>query len=475
LIADCGFRIADFGISVTEYGIRNTDYGIRTTDWQLLMNELDQELHETIAHLYDNAPGFHKRLQAAGLTPDDLPGVADLARLPVFRKDDLIALQQENPPFGGLLAVPVAALRRVFQSPGPINEPDPRVHDLGRWGDSLKAAGFRPGDVVLNAFGYHLTPAGISFDDSLHSISCVVIPGGIGNQEQQIQAMAAFGAVGYVGLPSYLKALLDKAAELGIALKVSKAFVLAEPLPPSLRQELNQRGVAVYQGYGTAECGNLGYDVDGYAGWRIPDNTIVQICDINSGQPLPHGETGEVVVTLLNRHYAIVRFGVGDLSAIIPESATDGGGLRLKGWQYLLQRTLDRHVENGRADQAALIYDSPVTDQKKKIYLRRPARRGRHARRRAARQGVAKGDRVIVYMPMVPEAVIGDARLRAHRRGPFRGVRRLRRQRAGDAHRRRQAEADPLRLLRHRAGPCRRLQAAARRGDRPGEAQARPA
>lgn len=296
------------------------------------MNELDQELHETIAHLYDNAPGFQKRLQAAGLTPDDLPGVADLARLPVFRKDDLIALQQENPPFGGLLAVPISQLRYVFQSPGPINEPGTHQQDAGRWAGALTAAGFQKGDVALNAFGYHLTPAGASFDDSLTSMGCVVIPGGIGNQEQQIQAMAAFGAVGYVGLPSYLKALLDKAAELGIALKVSKAFVLAEPLPPSLRQELNQRGVAVYQGYGTAECGNLGYDVDGYAGWRIPDNTILQICDINSGQPLPHGETGEVVVTLLNRHYAVVRFGVGDLSAIIPESATDGGGLRLKGW-----------------------------------------------------------------------------------------------------------------------------------------------
>ena len=296
------------------------------------MNELDQELHETITHLYENAPGFQKRLQAAGLTPDDLSGVADLARLPVFRKDDLIALQQENPPFGGLLAVPISQLRYVFQSPGPINEPGAHQQDAGRWAGALTAAGFQKGDVALNAFGYHLTPAGASFDDSLTSMGCVVIPGGIGNQEQQIQAMAAFGAVGYVGLPSYLKALLDKAAELGIALKVSKAFVLAEPLPPSLRQELNQRGVAVYQGYGTAECGNLGYDVDGYAGWRIPDNTILQICDINSGQPLPHGETGEVVVTLLNRHYAAVRFGVGDLSAIMPESATDGGGLRLKGW-----------------------------------------------------------------------------------------------------------------------------------------------
>lgn len=296
------------------------------------MSDLDYKVRETIATLYKNAPGFKKRLDAAGLSPDDLQSVADLAKLSVFRKDDLIELQKQDPPFGGLLGVPISSLRRVFQSPGPINEPEPPVTDAGRWGPGLKAAGFKAGDVVINAFGYHMTPAGASLEDGLSSIGCVVIPGGIGNQEQQIQAMAAFGAAGYVGLPSYLKALIDKAEMLGYQLGVTKAFVLAEPLPPSLKQELNDHGIAVYQSYGTAECGNLGYDVDGYAGWRIPDDTIIQICDINSGQPLSHGEIGEVVVTLLKNYYAIIRFGVGDLSAIIPDSAHDGGGLRLQGW-----------------------------------------------------------------------------------------------------------------------------------------------
>ncbi|MCP4425308.1 MAG: phenylacetate--CoA ligase [Chloroflexi bacterium] len=296
------------------------------------MDNETQSLHEIISHLYAHASAFRARMDDAGLTPDDLETAVSLANLPVFRKDDLIELQKQKPPFGGLLGVPIGDLLRVHQSPGPINEPIPDVPDAGNWAVGLAAAGFADGDVALNAFGYHLTPAGHSFEDSLNTLGCVVIPGGIGNQEQQIQAMAAFGAVGYVGLPSYLKALLDKAEALGIELQLAKAFVLAEPLPPSLRKELNDRGVAVYQSYGTAECGNLGYDVDGYDGWRIPDNVIVQICDINSGQPLPHGELGEVVATLLKPHYAIVRFGVGDLSAIIPESATDGGGLRLKGW-----------------------------------------------------------------------------------------------------------------------------------------------
>ena len=296
------------------------------------MSDLNAKVNETITFLYENAPGFKKRLEAAGLSANSIQTVDDLAQLPVLRKDDLIELQKQNPPFGGLLAVPVGSLRRVFQSPGPINEPEPHVIDAGRWGPGLKAAGFEAGDVCINAFGYHMTPAGASLEDGLNSIGCVVIPGGIGNQEQQIQAMVSFGCVGYVGLPSYLKALIDKAKSLGYKLGLRKAFVLAEPLPPSLKQELESHGIGVYQSYGTAECGNLGYDVDGYDGWRIPDETIVQICDINSGQPLPHGETGEVVVTLLKNYYAIVRFGVGDLSAIIPESATDGGGLRLKGW-----------------------------------------------------------------------------------------------------------------------------------------------
>ncbi len=291
-------------------------------------------LNTTISHLYANAPAFRRRMDAAGLTPDDLQTEADLAKLPVLRKDDVIELQKRDPPFGGLLAVPMSELRRVFQSPGPINEPDPRADDVGRWLPALNAAGFQPGEVVINAFGYHMTPAGASLEDSLSHLGCVVIPGGIGNQEQQIQAMSSFSVTGYAGLPSYLKALLDKAEALGIELHLRRAFVLAEPLPPSLREELNNHGIAVYQGYGTAECGNLGFECEKIEGWHIPENTIVQICDINSGEPLPHCQTGEVVVTLYNTHYALVRFGVGDLSSIIEAPCTCGlPGLRLNGWQ----------------------------------------------------------------------------------------------------------------------------------------------
>lgn len=291
-------------------------------------------LNELISHLYTNAPAFKERMEAAGIGPDDIQTEGDLVKLPIMRKDDLIAKQAESPPFGGFLACDMADLQAVFQSPGPIHEPMTKEPDLGNWGVALKAAGFQPGEVTLVAFAYHLTPAGASLQSGLNSLGNVVIPGGIGNQEQQLQAMVAFGATGYAGLGSYLKALLDKADELGYELKLNKAFLLAEPLPQALRDLLTARGISVYQAYGTAECGNLGYDTASMNGWHVPENVILQICDINTGEPLPDGETGEVVATLFNPHYgATVRFGVGDLSAVIPESRTDGGPLRIAGWQ----------------------------------------------------------------------------------------------------------------------------------------------
>ncbi|MEM7336790.1 MAG: AMP-binding protein, partial [Chloroflexota bacterium] len=291
-------------------------------------------LNELITHLYENAPAFKTRLDDANVSPSNVQSEADLVKIPIMRKDDLIAKQAENPPFGGFLACDMSNLRAVYQSPGPIHEPAVKGDDLGNWGVALEAAGFSADEVALVAFAYHLTPAGASLQSGLNSLGAVAIPGGIGNQEQQLQAMVAFNATGYVGLGSYLKALLDKADELEYELKLNKAFLLAEPLPPSLRQLLADRGISVFQAYGTAECGNLGYDTSAMNGWNVPSNVILQICDINTGEPVADGETGEVVATLMNPNYgATVRFGVGDLSAIIPDSRTDGGPLRIAGWQ----------------------------------------------------------------------------------------------------------------------------------------------
>jgi len=292
-------------------------------------------LVDLITHLSQNAPGFAARLEAADLTPEDIHTPEDLNRLPVIRKDDLATIQAKNPPFGGFLSVSPGSLKRIFQSPGPIYEPEPDTPDYWRWESALRAAGFTAGDVVLNAFGYHLTPAGAMFEEGLRAVGCAVLPGGVGNQEQQIQAMAALGVTGYVGLPSYLNALLDKAAALGVNLQVRKAFVTAEPLPPSLRDALHAKDVhTVRQGYGTAECGNLGYECEAENGWHVPEGIILQVCDITTGQPLPPGASGEIVVTLFHREYALVRFGTGDLSSLDDSPCACGRTTpRLMGWQ----------------------------------------------------------------------------------------------------------------------------------------------
>ncbi len=292
------------------------------------------EFREWITHLAEHAPGFAARLQAAGLEAAQIRSLEDLNALPVIRKDHLVDIQAAQPPFGGFLACELSALRRVFQSPGPIYDPEPRQPDYWRWAPALAAAGFGPGDLVLNCFGYHLTPAGAMFEEGLFALGCTVIPGGVGNQEQQARLIADLKVNAYVGLPSYLKALLEKVESLGLQHHIEKAFFTAEPLPPSLRAWLHDHGVKVArQGYGTAECGNLGYECEVENGWHVPEDAWIQVCDINSGQPLPPGEVGEIVVTLQNPYYALVRFGTGDLSWLNPEPCSCGRGTpRLMGW-----------------------------------------------------------------------------------------------------------------------------------------------
>ncbi|MEN0067272.1 MAG: AMP-binding protein [Myxococcota bacterium] len=301
------------------------------------------DLPALIEHFVARAPAFAQRLKAAGLEASQIRTLDDLAALPVQRKSELVSLQGENPPFGGLLAVDPSELKGIYQSPGPIYTPEPAVPDAWRWASALRTAGFSPGERVLNAFGYHLSPAGIMFHEGLRAVGCVVVPGGVGNQEQQVRLLHQLGVTGYVGLPSYLKALFDKADALGLTLAFERAFVTAEPLPPSLRSALQDRGVTVRQGYGTAETGNLGFECDALAGWHVPDDVWIEICDLTTGAPLPPGEVGEVVVTSMSPHYALVRFGVGDLSSLEMAPCTCGRiSPRLMGWQ-------------GRADAAVKV------------------------------------------------------------------------------------------------------------------------
>jgi phenylacetate-CoA ligase len=275
------------------------------------------------------------RLRSAGLEPDELRDVAALDRLPVLSKDDLLELQAALPPFGGLLA-PEARPRRLFQSPGPIYEPDLGGADPWGWAPALRAAGFGPADRVLNAFGYHLTPAGAMFEEAALALGSAVVAGGVGSMDLQARACRDLAITAYAGLPSYLKALLDKAEELGLEPRswpLERAFVSAEPLPPSLRSWLEERIPVVRQGYGTAESGNLGYECEAREGLHLPEDRLVQICDPETGEGLWDGREGEVVVSVLSPSYPLVRFGTGDLSAFLTEACGCGAPTpRIAGW-----------------------------------------------------------------------------------------------------------------------------------------------
>ena len=276
---------------------------------------------ERLRTLFSETQSTHlrQRLAAAGLDGERLESLDQLAALPVLRKDDLRQIQAAQRPFGGLLGVPLHQLARIFQSPGPIYDPQGHGADYWGWRDAFAAAGFMPGDIAMICFSYHLTPAGQMFDDGARALGCVTIPAGIGNQEQQQMALLHTGATAYIGLPSYLKALLDRSARQNVPLSLRKAFVCAEPLPTSLRQSLESGGMSVQQGYGTADLGCVAYECGFKDGMHLREDLLVQICDPSSERPLPAGEVGEIVVTTLNPVYPMVRFGTGDLSALSHE------------------------------------------------------------------------------------------------------------------------------------------------------------
>lgn len=282
----------------------------------------------------ERIPAFRERLRAAGVEPDELTSIDVLDRIPVLTKDDLVEVQAAAPPFGGLLRAD-ATVRRIFQSPGPLYEPEIDEPDPWRWAPALAAAGFGPDDVVVNTSGYHLTPLGAMFEEAVRALGGTVVPAGVGNLELQVQACVDLGATAYIGLPSYLKALLDKADDLGVAasLRFERAFVAAEPLPASLRDWLEERVAVIRQGYGTAEAGNLGYECEQKTGFHVPDDALVEVCALDTGRALWDGEEGQVVATLFRADYPLVRLGTGDLSAFMTEPCGCGRETpRLAGW-----------------------------------------------------------------------------------------------------------------------------------------------
>jgi phenylacetate-CoA ligase len=286
-------------------------------------------LREQVAHAWAASPAQRARLAAAAIDPAEVTGPESLMALPVMRKDQLGPVQSRERPFGGLLGEPLGSLARIFLSPGEIYDPQGTAPDYWRFGTALAAAGFQAGDVVLNCFNYHLSPAGFIFDAAARSLGCVVIPAGVGQMDMQIQAVRDTGATGFIGLPSYLLSLLEKG---GGNLPLTKALVTAEPLPSSLRSKLEAFGLQVSESYGTADLGLVAYQCPHREGLHFDAGVIVEICD-PEGHPVAMGEVGEVVVTALDRTYPLLRFGTGDLSAMMVEPCPCGRpALRMARW-----------------------------------------------------------------------------------------------------------------------------------------------
>jgi phenylacetate-CoA ligase len=280
---------------------------------------LGEKLAKAVAHAFAAAPRARRALEAAGLAPKDVSSLDDLARLPVTRKDDLPRLQAEEPPFGGLSGVPLQLLGRAFMSPGPIYDPQGAVQDFWRFRHGLAAAGFRAGDVALVSASYHLTPLGFMLDDAARALGCVTIPGGVGQTELQVKVAAHLRATAYLGTPSFLLTLLQKAREAGTPLALEVAFVVAEMLPESLRADIEAFGVRVLQGYGTADLGCVAYECVEKGGWHLHPECIVEVLDLETRRPAAPGQPGEVVVTIFDEAYPLLRFATGDVAALAPD------------------------------------------------------------------------------------------------------------------------------------------------------------
>jgi phenylacetate-CoA ligase len=292
--------------------------------------ELHRELlRETVQHAYEHAPATRRKMDAAGVRPQDIRELADLRKIPLTKKADLKHIQKGEPPFGGLAALPPRAMRRIYVSPGPTFDPEGREETHWRWEKPFYAAGFREGDIVQNTFMYHFSPAGLMFDEALQRIGCTVIPAGVGNTEMQAQVMKELYVTGYVGTPSFLMSILEKAREMGAepgnGLSLQVALVTGEMLPEPLRARLRDEfGVQVRQCYGTADVGSLGYECYEAKGMHVPDEILLELVDPSTGSPVQPGSIGEVVVTLPNRTYPLVRFGTGDLSILSEEPCPCG-------------------------------------------------------------------------------------------------------------------------------------------------------
>jgi phenylacetate-CoA ligase len=302
-----------------------------------------------VAHARESSAALAQILK--DVNPARVTNRQALAELPVIRKHELLERQQASRAidggdvFGGFSAVGYGKrMPRIFASPGPIYEPEGAAKDYWRMARAIFAAGFRPGELIHNCFSYHFVPAGSMMESGAHALGCTVFAGGTGQTEQQVQAMAQLRPAGYIGTPSFLKIIIDKAAEMGVALpSLKKAMFGGEAFPPSLRDWFAERGIAGYQCYATADLGSIAYETSAREGLVLDEEVILEIVRPGTGDPVAPGEVGEVVVTTLNPDYPLIRFGTGDLSAVLAGPCPSGRtNTRIKGWM-------------GRADQTTKI------------------------------------------------------------------------------------------------------------------------
>ena len=344
-------------------------------------------LPDLISHAVDAAPGWARQLQ--GVDPKAIGSRQALAGLPVLRKSNLKALQQAHPPFGELTTVPPGALGHLYLSPGPIFDPEATGPDPWRVARALWAAGLRPGHVLQNCFGYHLTPGAWMVDLGARHLGCAVIPAGTGQTEQQIEVIRSLAPDAYVGTPSFLRIIIEKAHEQKLDIsRLKRALVAAEALPPSLRSWFLDQGFErVLQWYGTADLGCVAYESEALEGMSLDEDLILEIVRPGTGEPVADGEVGEIVITSFNRTYPMIRFGTGDLSAVLPGVSPCGRtNVRIRGWlgradqstkvrgmfvqPEMVAAVLARHPEVGRA---RFVIEGEMANDRMKLVCERPA------------------------------------------------------------------------------------------------------
>jgi phenylacetate-CoA ligase len=326
----------------------------------------NQKLRGIIQYAYKNSIAFKSKLDSVGLKPKDIQTIKDLEKIPITQKTELMELQKKNPPFGGFEGVPITEMRRIFISPGPIYEPGEADYDELGWAQGMYAGGFRPGDITINTFSYHMVPFALQMvDNSLHMIGCISIPMGVGNTEQQVNILKSFKATGFCGTPSFLLNIAEKAEEMGFDLKkdlnLKAGFVAAEMLPESLRSKLEEKfGMMIRQTYGTADIRCLGYECMKKNGMHIPDDKIVEIIDPETGKQLGPGKIGEIVATTFNKIYPLIRFGTGDLSILTetpcPCGRTSPRLLKILGRVDQATKVRGLFVHPGQVDEVASRY-----------------------------------------------------------------------------------------------------------------------